>query len=58
MTMIEQLQSLQSCCHCGMYHIGMCPRVKSVEYYPDGTIKRVEYHAAEVAAIAEKEKAK
>lgn len=23
-------------------HDGICPKVKSIEYYPDGTVKRVE----------------
>lgn len=31
------------CAHCGKYHESPCPRVKAVEYYPDGTVKRVEY---------------
>ena len=31
------------CPHCGMGHTGACPRVRAVEYYPDGQIKRVEY---------------
>lgn len=34
-----------ACGHCGVYHSGPCPRVKAIEYYPNGTIKRVEYHA-------------
>ena len=33
------------CPHCGKYHQDACPRVKSVEYYPDGSIKRVQYHS-------------
>jgi hypothetical protein len=32
------------CVHCGCWHAGACPRVKAVEYHPDGTVKRVEYH--------------
>lgn len=32
------------CGHCGMTHIGPCPRIKAIEYYPNGTMKRVEYH--------------
>ena len=35
--------NLAECRHCGNYHAGQCPRVKSIEYYPDGIIKRVEY---------------
>lgn len=26
-----------------VYHIGACPRVRSIEYYPDGAVKRVEF---------------
>lgn len=33
-----------TCSHCGMLHQGICPRVRAVEYYPDGTIKAVHYH--------------
>jgi hypothetical protein len=25
-------------------HFGACPRVKSIEYYENGEIKKVEYH--------------
>jgi len=34
------------CPWCGLWHIGggTCPRVKSLEYWPNGTIKRVEFH--------------
>ena len=33
------------CGHCGLWHEGrVCPRVKAIDYYPDGTVKRVEYH--------------
>jgi hypothetical protein len=31
------------CPYCGLYgHTGVCPRVASIEYYPNGTVKRVE----------------
>lgn len=34
-----------SCMHCGsgFPHQGTCPRIHAIEYYPDGTVKRVEY---------------
>jgi len=32
------------CAYCGMTHVGTCPRVKSMEYFPDGRVKRVEFH--------------
>ena len=35
---------LPYCPHCGVGHAGMCWQVKAIEYHPDGTIKRVEYH--------------
>lgn len=36
-----------TCGHCGMIHSAICPRIKSIEYYPNGTIKKVEYHSKE-----------
>ena len=33
------------CPHCGMFHATTCPRVKAVEYHPDGSVRRVEFHA-------------
>ena len=32
------------CSHCGYFHMGPCPRIKSIEYFPNGTIKRIDYH--------------
>lgn len=32
------------CGHCGSYHTGACPRVRAIEYHPNGTVKRIEYH--------------
>ena len=26
-----------------VHHTGVCPRVRAIEYYPDGTVKRVEF---------------
>jgi hypothetical protein len=31
------------CPHCGMVDGGICHLIKAIEYYPDGTIKRVEF---------------
>ena len=31
------------CQQCGFLHLGQCPPVKAIEYYPDGTIMRVVY---------------
>jgi hypothetical protein len=40
----DALAMPRQCGHCGMIHGPICPRIKAVEYYPDGTVKRVEYH--------------
>lgn len=32
------------CPYCGFGHTGTCHRVKAIEYYPDGSVKRVELH--------------
>lgn len=32
-----------TCPYCGAWlHDGLCPRIKAVEYHPDGTVKRLE----------------
>jgi hypothetical protein len=36
--------STSMCPHCGVGHIGTCPRIKAIEYHLDGTVKRVEFH--------------
>lgn len=42
------------CPYCGAFsHAGMCPRVRSVEYWPDGvTVKRIEFHKPSLLAAA------
>ncbi len=32
------------CPHCGIHHTTTCFRVKSIEYFENGTVKRVELH--------------
>lgn len=32
------------CPHCNYGHAGTCPRIKAIEYHPDGTVKRIEFH--------------
>lgn len=35
-------------CEGCVFHLGgVCPKVKAFEYYPNGTLKRVEFHAQE-----------
>ena len=33
----------KTCPYCGMFHIGRCPALRSIEYYPDGTVKKIVY---------------
>ncbi len=33
-----------ACPHCGVGHIGTCPKIRAIEYHPDGTVKRIEFH--------------
>lgn len=35
---------ITNCRWCGFMHTGQCPCVKAIEYYPDGVVKRVEFH--------------
>lgn len=40
--------TIPKCQYCGSAfpHQGICPTVKAIEYYPDGTMKRVELKTA------------
>jgi hypothetical protein len=31
------------CRWCSGYHSGTCPKVKAIEYHPNGSVKRVEF---------------
>lgn len=44
-TAVEQSQPCPYCSGNGVtvYHNGQCPKIKSVEYHPDGTVKKIEY---------------
>ena len=47
--MTTDIQNDDCCPYCSnsgakIYHGGTCPRVKFVEYYPDGSVKKVEFH--------------
>jgi hypothetical protein len=39
------------CQHCGFVHNHTCPRVKAIEYYENGLIKRIEFN--ELATMLE-----
>ena len=37
------------CAYCSseyskVYHSGICPKIKSIEHHPNGTVKKVEFH--------------
>ncbi len=32
------------CPYCGHGHTGTCPKVRAIDYYQDGTVKRVEFY--------------
>lgn len=32
---------LKPCTYCGAYHSAICPRIESIEYFPNGRVKRV-----------------
>ena len=43
-----------SCPYCSgdgdyIYHSGVCPKIKEIEYYPNGTIKKVTFEGGENA---------
>lgn len=37
------MNQFPKCPFCDNYHFGRCPEVRSVEYYENGAIKKVEY---------------
>jgi hypothetical protein len=39
------------CPWCSYWHPGVCPKVRVIEFYPDGTVSRVEFHGAEGATV-------
>lgn len=36
--------ALPVCSYCGNGHTGTCPKIKSIEYRENGTVRRVEFH--------------
>jgi hypothetical protein len=39
------------CWHCGSgSHPGQCPRIKAIEFFADGVVRRVEYHESPLVA--------
>lgn len=44
MTRLPSCSAMPSCRYCGCWHNGTCPKVKAIEYHPDGSVRRVELH--------------
>lgn len=40
------------CTYCGDYHAGQCPTISSIEYHPNGAVKRIEFHRDRIDAVA------
>ncbi len=34
-------QTFNQCPYCGLYHKGNCPKIKSIIYHPNGTVKKI-----------------
>ena len=42
---MSTVYTTHGCPYCGQHHDGRtCPMVKAMEYYQNGTLKRVEFH--------------
>lgn len=39
------------CQYCGLIHETKCSLISAIEYHPDGTVKRVEFHAPQPLPI-------
>lgn len=39
------------CQFCGTHHYSMCPKIKAIDYFEDGTIKRLEFYDMPSATI-------
>lgn len=55
-TSANPLLNHEACRYCSspttvVMHGGACPRVKAIEYYPDGRVKRVEFHGYELGPL-------
>jgi hypothetical protein len=44
----SQERPMKECPYCSsdltkIYHMGQCPKIKSIEYYPDGKTRKIEF---------------
>lgn len=37
------VETTRRCPYCATGHEGACPKVKAIEYHPNGTVRRVEF---------------
>ena len=44
---------ISNCPYCGVGHVGTCPRVKAIEYFQNGMVKRVEFHEPKPVTLFE-----
>jgi len=44
---------LETCPHCGVWHSGRCPQIRSIEYFPNGIIKKITYENGQQETIEE-----
>lgn len=44
---------ISNCPHCGMIHMYKCPLIKSIEYYPNGGIKKIQFHESSFTNVKE-----
>jgi hypothetical protein len=36
---------IPTCPYCGFLHKALCSKIRAIEYFEDGTVKRVEFHS-------------
>lgn len=43
MAQTSDASTIKACEWCGLVHTTKCPQIKSVEYHPDGSVRRYEF---------------
>lgn len=41
------MKSVAACPYCGAIHSALCPRISAIEYFRDGTTRRVEFFGSQ-----------
>lgn len=55
MTVPSTMTVGSTCQWCGWYHETVCPRIRSIEYWQNGAIRKVEFHDTAKAALLQAE---